>query len=364
MCNKEITVDSRLELMKALTDASGVPGNEGPVRRVMQEALAPLGEVVRDNLGSILARKDGPADGPKVLLAGHLDEVGFMVTRITDEGYIKFQPLGGWWEMVMLAQRVQVETSSGPVIGVVGSKPPHLLTVEARKKMVEKKDMFIDIGASSAAEAAEWGIKPGDPIVPICPFTPLKNEKLLMAKAWDNRFGCALAVEVLRELKDERTPNTIFAGATVQEEVGLRGAVTTANLVMPDIAFSLDVGIAGDTPGISKDEAQGKLGAGPVILIFDASMIPSTKLRDLVLATAKENDIPVQFDAVPAGGTDAGRFHIAGNGVPSLAIGIPARYIHTHASIIHRDDFDNAVKLLAAVIRKLDRSLVEEIKLG
>ncbi len=357
-------MDQRLALMKALTEASGVPGYEAPVREIMHEALAPLGAIVRDNLGSILGRKDGPADGPKVLIAGHLDEVGFMVTRITDDGYIKFQTLGGWWEMVMLAQRVQIETSGGPIIGVVGSKPPHLLTAEARKKMVEKKDMFIDIGAGSAAEAAEWGIRPGDPIVPICPFTPMKNEKLLMAKAWDNRFGCALAVEVLRELQDGSAPNTLFAGATVQEEVGLRGATTLANMVLPDIAFALDVGIAGDTPGITKDEAQGKLGGGPVILLFDASMIPNTKLRDLVLATAKEQDIPVQFDSVPAGGTDAGRFHVAGHGVPSLAFGIPSRYIHTHASIIHRDDFDNAVKLLAAVIRKLDRALVEDIKRG
>lgn len=357
-------MDQRLALMKALTEAPGVPGNEGPVRQIMQEALAPLGTIVRDNLGSILARKDGAAGGPKVLLAGHLDEVGFMVTRITDDGYIKFQSLGGWWEMVMLAQRVTVETRGGPLLGVIGSKPPHLLTPEARKKMVEKKEMFIDIGASSKAEAEEWGVRPGDPIVPICPFTPMKNEKLIMAKAWDNRFGCALAVEVLRELKSAKTKATVYAGATVQEEVGLRGATTLANMVLPDIAFALDVGIAGDTPGIDKDEAQGRLGDGPVILIFDASMIPNTRLRDLVIDTAKAEKIPVQFDSVPAGGTDAGRFHVAGQGIPSLAIGVPSRYIHTHASIIHRDDFDNAVKLLAAVIRRLDTALVDDIKLG
>ncbi|HEY1011386.1 MAG TPA: M42 family metallopeptidase [Herpetosiphonaceae bacterium] len=357
-------MDQRLALMKALTEAPGVPGSEGPVRQIMQEALQPLGDIVRDNLGSILARKNGAANGPKVLLAGHLDEVGFMVTRITDDGYLKFQTLGGWWEMVMLAQRVTVETRGGPIVGVIGSKPPHLLSAEARKKMVEKKDMFIDIGASSKAEAEEWGVRPGDPIVPICPFTPMKNEKLIMAKAWDNRFGCALAVEVLRELKAAKLKATVYAGATVQEEVGLRGATTLANMVQPDIAFALDVGIAGDTPGIDKDEAQGRLGEGPVILIFDASMIPNTRLRDLVIETAKAENIPVQFDSVPAGGTDAGRFHVAGQGVPSLAIGVPSRYIHTHASIIHRDDFDNAVKLLAAVIRRLDTALVDDIKLG
>ncbi len=355
-------MDQRLELMKALTDAPGVPGNEGAVRQVMQQALEPLGTLVRDNLGSILARKDGAADGPRVLIAGHLDEVGFMVTRITDEGFIKFQPLGGWWEMVMLSQRVQVETRSGSIPGVIGSKPPHLLSAEARKKMVEKKDMFVDIGASSAAEAREWGVRPGDPIVPYCEFTPMRNPKLMMAKAWDNRMGCALAVEVLRELKDQKIAATLFAGATVQEEIGLRGATTLANLVQPDIGIALDVGIAGDTPGIKPDEAQAVLGGGPVLLLYDASMVPNARLRDLAIATAEEHNIPLQFDAMAAGGTDAGRFHVSGPGVPSIALGVPSRYIHSNVSIIHRDDFDNAVKLLAAVIAKLDTALVDDIK--
>lgn len=357
-------MDQRLELMRALTDAPGVPGFEGPVRQVMHEALAPLGEVMHDNIGSILARKDGPADGPRVLMAGHLDEVGFMVTRITDDGFLKFQTLGGWWEMVMLAQRVTIETRNGSIPGVIGSKPPHVISAEARKKMVEKKDMFIDIGASSAEEAREWGVRPGDPVIPCCPFTPMRNEKLLMAKAWDNRFGCALAVEVMRALKDETLPCSLYAGATVQEEIGLRGATTIGNMVQPDISFAFDVGIAGDTPGVSADEAQSKLGAGPMLLLYDASMVPSTALRDLVIDTAEAEDIPFQYDAMPGGGTDAGRFHVIGAGAPSLVVGIPSRYIHTHASIIHRDDFDAAVKLMAAVIRKLDAETVARLKRG
>ena len=285
-------MEQRLELMKALTDAPGVSGNEGPVRQVMEAALEPLGTLVRDNLGSILARKDGTADGPKVLIAGHLDEVGFMVSRITDEGFIKFQTLGGWWEQVMLAQRVQVETRQGSIPGIIGAKPPHLLSAEDRKKMVQKKDMFIDIGAASAAEAREWGVRPGDPIIPYAQWTLMRNEKLIMAKAWDNRMGCALAVEVLRELQNDKLKATLYAGATTQEEIGLRGATTIANVVKPDIAFALDVGIAGDTPGTSKDEAQGVMGGGPVLLLFDASMVPNTRLRDLVIDTAAELSIP------------------------------------------------------------------------
>src|SRR5215216_371556 len=280
-------MDETLTMLKDLTDAPGVSGFEEPVRRVMRQYMEPFGEISTDHIGSIIGRKAGSAGGPKIVLAGHMDEIGFMVTRITDDGYLKFQTLGGWWEQVMLAQRVEVYTRSGPVIGVIGSKPPHLLSAEERKKMYEKKAMYIDIGASSRAEAESFGIRPGDPVVPICPFTVMKNEKLLMAKAWDNRFGCALAIEVLRQLKGQQHANVLYAVGNVQEEVGLRGAVTTTNLIAPDIGIALDTGIAGDTPGISQDDVEGKLGKGPVILLYDGSMIPHVGLRDLVIDTAK-----------------------------------------------------------------------------
>lgn len=355
-------MDQTLQMLKELTDARGVSGFEEPARRVMRKHLEPISEIMTDNIGSIIGRKVGKAGGPKIALAGHLDEIGFMVSRITDNGYLKFQTLGGWWEQVMLAQRVEVVTRDGPIVGVIGSKPPHLLTPEERKKVYEKKEMFIDVGASSRAEAESYGIRPGDPVVPICPFTVMKNEKLLMAKAWDNRFGCALAIEVLRQLKGQSHPNEVYGVGNVQEEVGLRGANTTTYAIQPDIGIALDTGIAGDTPGIGPDEAQGKLGGGPVVLLYDASMIPHVGLRDLVIDTAKADNIPIQFDLIPAGGTDAGRMHLFGAGVPSLVIGVPVRYIHTHAAIMHRDDFDNAAKLLVAVIKRLDDELVQQLK--
>jgi endoglucanase len=355
-------MDEMLTMMKELTDAPGVPGQEEAVRRVMHRYLEPLGEVLTDNLGSIVGRKVGQAGGPKIALAGHLDEIGFMVTRITDEGYLKFQTLGGWWEQVMLAQRVEVYTRSGPVIGVIGSKPPHILEAEERKKPMDKKTMFIDIGASSRQEAEEWGLRPGDPVVPVCPFTVMRNEKLLMAKAWDNRFGCALAIEVLRRLQGQAHPNEVYGVGTVQEEVGLRGATTTTNMIAPDIGFALDTGIAGDMPGVNLDEASGKLGKGPVILLYDGSMIPHTGLRNLVIDVAAAENIPLQFDKMPGGGTDAGKMHVFGAGVPSLVVGIPVRYIHTHASILHREDFEQAVQLMVAVIKRLDAETVQQLK--
>ncbi|MDQ6694650.1 MAG: M42 family metallopeptidase [Chloroflexota bacterium] len=357
-------MDETLQMMKDLTEAPGVPGQEGPVREIMARYLAPLGEVQTDNLGSIVATHTGSGAGsnaPRIVMAGHMDEVGFLVTMITPEGFLKFQTLGGWWEQVMLAQRVTVRTRKGDLVGVFGSKPPHILTADERKKMVQKDKMFIDIGVLSKQEAIDAGVRPGDPVIPICPFTQMANEKMLLAKAWDNRFGCALAIKAMQEIGSDH-PNIIIGGATVQEEVGLRGAQTLGNLVNADVAISLDVGIAGDTPGVEPHEAQGKLGKGPVILIYDGSLIPNLKLRNLFVDTAEEEKIPFQYDSVSAGGTDGGRLQLAGSGVPTINIGLPARYIHSAASIIHRDDFDNAVRLLVAVLKRLDVSTVADLR--
>lgn len=357
-------MDKLYTMMKELTEAAGVPGQEDEVRGIMRKYLEPLSsDMATDNLGSIFAKKIGDETGPKVMIAGHMDEIGFMVTHITSKGYIKFQTLGGWWSQVMLAQRMVIKTRKGDVVGVIGSKPPHILPADERNKTVEIKDMYIDIGVLSADEAREAGIRPGDAIVPIMPFTVMANDKFFMAKALDNRAGCGLAIDVLERLQGESHPNVLWAGATVQEEVGVRGAKTSANMVEPDIYFALDVGIAGDTPGMSEDYLpNNKCGQGPLVLLYDALHVPHTKLRDLVIDTAEEEGIPIQFDAIPGGGTDAGGAHVMGKGVPALSIGFPTRYIHSHAAIMHREDFENASKLLAAVIKKLDTKTLEWLR--
>ncbi|MUK86901.1 M20/M25/M40 family metallo-hydrolase [Ornithinibacillus sp. L9] len=358
-------LDETLTMLKDLTDAKGISGNEKESREVMERYITPYAdEVYTDNLGSLVAKKTGDENGPKIMVAGHLDEIGFMVTRIDDNGFVYFQTIGGWWSQVMLAQRVTIVTANGDVTGVIGSKPPHILPAEARKKPIDIKDMFIDIGASSKKEAQEFGVKPGDSVVPYFEFTPLKNEKMLLAKAWDNRIGCAIAIEVLKQLKDENHPNIVYGVGTIQEETGLRGAKTSAHLIQPDIGFGVDVGIAGDTPGIKDHEADSKLGKGPQIIIYDASMISHKGVRDLVVQTADENNIPYQYASIAAGGTDSGSIHLTANGVPSLSITVASRYIHTHAAIIHRDDFENAVKLIVETIKKLDSDKVKEIILA
>jgi putative aminopeptidase FrvX len=357
-----VKLDETLTMLKDLTDANGIPGNEREVREVMKKYIAPFAdEVTTDGLGSLIAKKVGKEGGPKIMVAGHLDEVGFMITQIDDKGFLRFQPVGGWWSQVMLAQRVTIVTKKGNVTGIIGSKPPHILTAEARKKPVEIKDMFIDIGASSAEEAKEWGIFPGDMVVPYFEFTVMNNEKMLLAKAWDNRIGCAIAIDVLKQLKGTDHPNVVYGVGTIQEEVGTRGAKTSASKIDPDIGFGVDVGIAGDTPGITEKEAQSKMGKGPQIILYDASLVSHKGLRDFVTDLADELNIPYQFDAIPGGGTDAGAIHMTHNGVPALAITIATRYIHSHAAMLHRDDYENAVKLIVEVIKRLDRETVDKI---
>lgn len=356
-------LDETQQMLKDLTDANGIPGNERQSREVMKKYIEPFADTIEtDNLGSLIAKKEGLADGPKIMVAGHLDEVGFMISQIDDKGFLKFQTVGGWWNQVMLAQRVTITTRSGKEItGVIGSKPPHILSPEARKKPVEIKDMFIDIGASSREEAKEWGVTPGDMVTPYFEFTVMNNDKLLMAKAWDNRIGCAIAIDVLKGLEGVDHPNVVYGVGTVQEEVGLRGAKTATALIQPDIGFAVDVGIAGDTPGITAKESTSKMGDGPQILLFDASMVSHRGLRELVLDTAEASGIPYQFETIAGGGTDAGSIHLTANGVPALAIGVATRYIHSHAGILHRDDYENAVKLIIEVIKKLDKDTVARI---
>lgn len=265
-----------LALFKTLTELTGAPGNEHAVRNFMKNELEKYSdELIQDRLGGVFGVKHG--EGPKVMVAGHMDEVGFMVTQITKNGMIRFQPLGGWWDQVMLAQRVQIMTTSGPVIGVIGSIPPHNLTPEQRQKPMEMKNMLIDIGADDEEDAKNIGIKPGQPILPVMPFTPMANKKKILAKAWDNRYGCGLAIELLKNLKEETLPNTLYSGATVQEEVGLRGAQVASHMIEPDIFYALDASPANDMTG--SDKEFGKLGDGALLRIFDRSMITQPSMR-------------------------------------------------------------------------------------
>jgi endoglucanase len=350
--------DQTIELLRELTEAHGVSGYEQEVREVIRKHLQPVTVIEQDRLGSIVCRKKGEADTPRIMLAGHMDEIGFIVKFITDEGFIKFSTLGGWWGHVMLAQRVVIKTKKGDVPGLIGSKPPHVLSDEERKKILEPKDMYIDVGATSGDEVKELGVRPGDPVVPVFPFTVSGTGKTYIAKGLDDRVGCGLFIDVIKKLADQKHPNTVYGVGTVQEEVGLRGARTSSWVVEPDVGLTMEVGVAGDVPDVKKDDAQGRLGKGPVIVIRDGSMIPNLRLRDLFIETAEVLGIPYQFDSLDRGGTDSGAIHLHRQGVPNLVVAVPTRHIHSHAGIMHRQDYNYTVDLVTAVVTKLNAKTV------
>ena len=261
----------------------------------------------------------------------------------------------------MLSQRVTVHGKKGDLVGVIGSKPPHILSPEERTKMMPKKEMYVDIGADSEEMAREMGVFEGCPVTPYAEMAVMGDGKTLLGKAWDNRIGCAVMADVMENVHKEGSPNTVFGVATVQEEVGLRGAQTSATMLQPDVAFVLDTCVAGGTPGVSDDIAPAKIGKGIAITIFDASMIPNTALRDFAFETAKELGIPTQISISEGGGTDGGKIHMAGAGVLTLTFSVPTRYIHSHQSVIHMDDYLGAVKLITAMVQKLDAAKYREL---
>ena len=350
-----------VDLLERLCNADAIAAHENEIREIIKEELdGVVDEFSADNLGSIITLKKG--NGPKIMLAAHMDEVGFIVKRIDDNGFIYFQTIGGWWGQVLLAQRVTITTSKGDKIyGVIGSKPPHVLPAEARKVPVEINDMFIDLGVKNKKEVEDLGIKIGDMITPDSKFSLMNNSDYMIGKAFDNRIGVYVMIEVMKKLKDKNINANVYGVGTVQEEIGLRGANTTAHIINPDISISVDTGIAGDTPKMTADEAECKIGNGPVITIMDATTMGHVGLREYMLKIADEKNLKYQFDFMPGGATDAGRMHLSHDGSPAMSMAVSTRYIHSHASVIHADDVVGFIDLLVEFITNISSQDYEEI---
>lgn len=352
--------ESSIALLKELTQADAVPGHEDEVRQIFASRLRPVGNVETDRMGNIFCTRNTGTARPRVLLDSHMDEVGFLVQRVTSDGHVKFVPVGGWWSQTLLAQRVTITTKKGKVPGVIGSTPPHLLSDEAKKKVVDIKDLFVDIGAENAKQATEeFGVRPGCPITPYGPFVPLRHPKLFTAKAFDNRNGVAIVIEAMTKLAEH--PNTVIGAGCVQEEVGLRGAKTIAASVDPDVAIVLEAPPADDAPGVNPADIQGKLGAGVQIRLFDPTMIANPRLADLAIETAREHKINHQIAVRHSGGTNAGSIHTSRRGVPTIVLGVPTRYIHSHVSIINIDDYLATLELVLRLVPKLDEKTVASL---
>ncbi len=361
--------DRSMALLKNLSESFGPTGFESETAGIVADYAAKLRAAVEyDKMGSVLFSKKGK-ENPRVLLAAHMDEVGFIVTAIEESGFLKFGPLGGWFDQVVLGQRVKVRNKNGDTVtGVIAAKPPHLLPAEKRKESIDMDRMFIDVGCSCEEEVEALGIRIGSPVVPESAFTiqekssrgkGRKKERIFMGKGFDDRVGIVCMCEVIRNLKAP-LPNNVIAAATVQEEVGLRGARTVAHKVKPDVAIVLETEIAGDVPGIQKHEATSRLGGGPAICVYDRSMIPNQKLLDMVIETAEKGGIEYQLTTAK-GGTDGGQIHLSYEGCPTIVIGVPTRHIHSPVGVIAEKDVDLCIKLVTSVVQKLDEKTVASL---
>lgn len=358
-CSFSAMKTKALTLLKELTEAHSVPGHEDEVRAIFCDELGGLGEISADRSGSVFCTL--PGDGPRVMIAGHMDEVGFMVQNITPDGFLQFLPLGGWWEHNLLSQRVEVLTRSGAKIpGVIASKPPHFLGAQQRREVMPIEQMFIDVGAGSRSEVeGDLGIALGDPVAPSVPFVAMGVEDRFMAKAFDNRVGMAAAIQAGQVLADDGSaPNELILCGTVQEEMGTRGARTAAHHTTPDVVIVLEGPPADDIPGFPRVESQGRLGGGVQIRMFDPSAIGNPRLAHLAIETACEAGIPHQVAVRRSGGTDAAAFHLANEGIPCVVLGTPARYIHSHNAIIDVNDQLALVALTVALAKRLDEKTV------
>ena len=353
-----------VEILKTLSEAPGISGHEHEVRNIMKDILTPYADTVTtDGLGSLIAHIKKDDDLPNVMLSAHMDEVGLMVRYITSDGFIKFQTIGGWLDQAILGQRWVISTSSGKVSGISGIKTPHVMSVEEKNRVFKKENLFLDVGALNKEDAiTRLGIRPGDPISPISKFERLNQSDFLLGKAWDDRAGLAVMSGVLEALDGIDLPCNIYAVATVQEEVGLRGAQTSSDIVAPDIGINLESGAARDYPGISEFEAQESLGNGPAIFLHDSSMLPNHNLRDLVEETAANLDMKLQYNVLSGYGQDGAEMQRSKGGAPSINITVPTRYLHSHNSIIHLNDVNKAIKLVSEVVKKLDLETVSNIR--
>ena len=341
------------EILEKLSNACGVTGREEEVRNLMKSLLKPLvDEVKEDKLGNVIGVKKGKKNAPRVMLAAHMDEIGLLVKTISKEGFIQFTKMGGIDDRILLAQNVIVYTEKEPLHGIVGSKPPHIQKEEERKKVLSYDELFIDVGAGSQDEAKKMGVRIGNPIGFDMKFVKV-GKNIMIGKALDDRAGCAVMVEALKRLKS--TECTVYAVGTVQEEVGLRGAMTAAFGIYPDVGIALDVTVAGDVPGVREVEAPIKMNKGPSIEIADSGLITHPKVLRLLVDAAEENKIPYQLEAGLAGSTDAARISLTREGVPSGVICVPTRYIHSPSSLLSLEDAENAVRLTVAAIQKIPK---------
>ncbi len=340
----------RFELLRSLTEARGVPGYEDEVRALIRDELASSTDRVRtDSMGNVVGTIDGDADF-EVVVAAHMDEIGFMVREVDDDGFVRIDALGGWDPRVLKAQRVSVHTADDDLVGVIGSMPPHLLDEEAAADTPEIDDLYVDLGMGP--EEVNERVSTGD-LVTMDQHT-VRMGDLVTGKALDDRISVFAMLEAASRL--EAPAATVHFAATVQEEVGLRGARALGVDIEPDLAIALDVTIADDVPDSGSNATVTELGEGTAIKLKDASVITSPKVNRRLRDLADDHDVEHQLEVLPAGGTDTAAFQVVAGATPVGALSIPTRYLHTVTEAAHLDDVAATVDLLGAFLGEADGS--------
>jgi len=335
-----------MDLLKRLSEAAGIPGHEGEIRRLIADELSGFADEIEvDPLGNLIAHKRG--SGPTVLIAAHMDEIGFIVKQIDKEtGFLWIHPLGGFDVKTLIAQRVVVRTGGGDLIGVIGAKPIHIMTEEERKKLPEMKELFVDLGLP--AEEVKKRVSVGDPVTLRQGFIEL--ERVVSGKALDDRAGVYIGIEAMKRAK--RIDCDLYFVGTTQEEVGLRGARVSGFSVHPKIGIALDTTLAVDVPGVSAGERITELGKGVAIKLTDSASISHPALVREMKRIAKERGIPYQLEILPRGGTDAGAIQLAQEGVAAITLSLPTRYVHSVVETAAKDDIEAAIDLLSAFLEE------------
>ena len=352
--------NATIELIESLTNANGAPGFEDQVLSVIREKLADSVQVNEDHIRNLYLRTQDRDDSkPLVMVEGHSDEVAFMAQSFSVNGMIHILPLGGWHNQTMMGHKVRVQTISGKYIpGVIASKPPHFMTAREIKEGFSIQEMLVDVGASSIDELVyEYQIELGAPIVPDVNFEFNEKNGLMLAKAFDNRIGCAAVVQCLSDFSTAEHEVDIIGVIASQEEVGLRGIKVAAANVKPDAAIIFEGSPADDTYG-DKTAFQGALKKGPQIRHHDRSMIANPRFVKFARDVAKEMKIPFQDTVRHSGGTDGGEVHLTNNGVPTIVIGIPTRYAHTHHCFCALKDYQIALDWCREIIKRLDKNIL------
>lgn len=354
---------NRLEFIEALSDANGISGFEDQVLKVIRNYVGDLFELKEDKMRNMVVySKTHDEKKPTFMLDGHSDEVGFMVQSIQANGLIKFLAIGGWFSQNVNAHKVRVRNSEGEYItGIVASKPPHFMTDAERTKIVQIEDMLIDVGSTSYEETVNlFKIEPGAPIVPDVKFEYNALSDIMIGKAFDNRLGCALVIEVMKALEGQNLPFNVAGAISSQEEIGTRGSVLTSRTINPQLAIVFE-GTPADDSHRGKYERQGAVKGGTQIRHRDNSMIGNPRFIQYARSIAKDKGYKFQDAIRKGGGTDAGKIHLNENGVPTLVFGVPTRYAHTHFGISSYEDFNTTVNFAVDVIRQMTLEIYESL---